>query len=1071
MSLLNDSLVRLIVADADLLNRLKTDPLPVKLRSGEAQRSFFRDLYFDTHDRVLESKRVTCRLRMPPQGERILTVRIRTGVEDDSSNTGGNVFSAVVPVVDEEELFEHPTEPTQVLRAIIDPQRLSPRVELEMDRTVRAGRGRFRMKPQFEFRYDTVTVRAGELEGVFQDLTIRRVAPGGPDLKALTAAFDDVYGIQPGLGGRLDRARSVLDRLEVESLEHAVQAAREVAVIPFDFGRVGMHLDNGVLKVLTGSGGGEEAARAVLKTWFLSSQAQLRLLGTSPGTGNRPAMEVWIARRIPTGRDGQPELEWLFLDDMISLVGSPSVRDSRTLAALHVAARSELVRERPVWAQRGKIPEGISMDLSDEMPTQGRTSGALRDPQLAASALDVSRPDPEQFINRDLSQLAFNLRVLELAEDRRVPTLERLKYLSIFNATMDEVFMVRVGVLKRATAGGGSRRSIDGLTAGERLEAVAIRSRRLIERAYGCLSDQLLPELAEHGIKILRYSDMTDEQIKFLRGHFEEQVFPVLTPLAASPSHPFPHIPNFTIAIASMVRDPGTGTEHFAAVPVPPSIPRFIRLPETHHFVPIEAVMCANIEMMFHGLEVISSHWLRVTRSGEVRVDEWSSQDLMQAIEEEIEKRPFGPVVRLEVDAAMPKAMVELLVQEFCYEEPCDVSMFGESDVYQYDWLPDLGGLGEIAKVDKPELHFGKFAPAEPDDPDRLLVDLISEGDIIKNFPFDSFEMSAERFFVEAAEDPDVLAIKVTLYRTNQNSQIVRALERAVATGKQVVALVELKARFEEERNIEWAKSLERAGIHVVYGLLGLKTHGKIGLVVRREGDAMRRYVYVGTGNLNSETAKHYTDFGFFTADPEIGADINDLFNAVSGYAPREKYRRLLVAPHTMLPRFLELIERESEHSKAGRGGRIRAKMNGLGDPELIAALYRASQAGVHIDLIVRGICSLRPGVRGLSDRIRVICVLGRFLEHPRIFHFGNDDDDEYYIGSADWRTRNLRRRVEVVVPITDKRCQSVLDKVLDMQLYDPLAWELTADGSYVRRNMQGVGSQEQLIARALGDT
>lgn len=1051
--------------DGDIMSSLMNDPLPLGLRSGEPRRSFFRDLYFDTPDRVLEHKCVTCRLRIPPEGGRTLTVRIRSGVTGDSSAVGVNVFDAVVPVVDEEELFEQPTEPTRVLRAIIDPQRLSPRVELETDRTMRTGRGRFRLNPQFEFLCDTVTARAGELAGSFHELTIRRLRPGGPDLKILSGAFRDKYGVQSGLGDRLDRARAVLDALEVQVLEHAVQSAREVAVIPFDFGRVGMNLDNGVLKILTGPGGGEEAARAVLKTWFASSQAQLRLLGTSPGTANRPAMEVWLARRIPTGRPGRRPLEWLFLDDTISLVGSPSVRDGRTLAALHVAARSELVREQPIWAQRGKIPVTVSMDLSDELPTPGRRSVALTNPQLPESALDASRPDPEQFINRDLSQLAFNTRVLELAEDRRVPLLERLRYLSIFNATMDEVFMVRVGVLKRAAAGGGSRRSIDGLTAGERLEAVAIRSRRLMERAYSCLRELLLPELAEHDIRILRYTDLTDDQIEFLRNHFAEQIFPVLTPLAASPSHPFPHIPNFTIAVAVMVRDPGTGTEHFAAVPVPQSIARFVQLPQSRHFVPVERVMCANIAMLFHGLDIVCAHSMRVTRSGEVRVDEWSSQDLLQAIEEEVEKRPFGPVVRLEVESAMPKQVRELLVQEFRFEEPGEVSMLGEADVYEVDWLPDLGGLGELAKVDEPALHFDVFEPVKPADGDSRIFDLIRTSDIIKNFPYDSFELSAERFFVEAAEDPAVLAIKVTLYRTNPDSQIVRALERAVSTGKQVVALVELKARFEEERNIEWAKSLESAGIHVVYGLLGLKTHGKIALVVRREGDDIRRYVYVGTGNLNSQTAKSYTDIGFLTADDEIAADINDLFNAVSGYSPRDEYRRLLVAPHTMLPRFLELIQREIDHVKAGREGRIRAKMNGLGDPELIGALYRASQAGVNIDLVVRGICSLRPGVMGLSERIRVVCVLGRFLEHARIFHFGNDGNDEYYIGSADWRTRNLRRRVEVVVPIADEQCQQLLDRILELQLYDPLAWELTADGSYVRRNMQGVTSQDQLVA------
>jgi len=381
------------------------------------------------------------------------------------------------------------------------------------------------------------------------------------------------------------------------------------------------------------------------------------------------------------------------------------------------------------------------------------------------------------------------------------------------------------------------------------------------------------------------------------------------------------------------------------------------------------------------------------------------------------------------------------------------------------DGVHDLCGLSEIAKLDMPELHYVPFTAAEPVDTAVSMMDAITGQDLLVHFPYDSFEATVERFFEEAADDPNVLAIKVALYRTNEDSRIVNALARAAAHGKQVTVLVELKARFEEERNIEWAKEIVAAGIHVVYGLFGLKTHSKAALVVRKEGDVAQRYVYLGTGNLNAETAKGYTDFGLFSKHADLGADVNDLFNVVSGNSVHPEYRHLLVAPVTMFDRFLELINREKEHAEAGVGGRIRIKINGLGDPEILAALYSASQAGVEIDLIVRGICSLRPQVKDLSENIRVMCVLGRFLEHSRIFHFGNAGDDEYYIGSADWRTRNLRRRVEVVVPVLDPRCQRQLDGILELLLNDPLAWDLCADDSYVRRNAPGVGSQDALVA------
>jgi polyphosphate kinase len=990
------------------------------------------------------------------KGARSLEVKIKGTKKDGAGIVSSNVFEAVLPGADAD-MFDETLEPARVLRAIIDPGRLSPSIDLETDCLSRVGRHKLLLYPQYEFCYDTVVARASEMSETFYDLGIRQLRPGGPPIERIADVIREEHGFSLILGDRLARARALLDGLELDRIGRGVRPAHEVAIVPYEDDRMGLMFRDGALTVLSGRGVGEEAARQVLKNWFGSSQAQMRLLGRAPASLSHAELEVYLVRRIPTNLKTERPLEWLLPADVIQLVGSPAIRDTRTLAALHVAARSDLMRERPVWALRAPDRPSVAMDASDTYSIadlQGGSQSILR----PIEALD-------RFINRDFSQLAFNTRVLELAEDNRLPLLARVRFLSIFNATMDEVFMVRVGWLKRAVSAGKAKRSIDGLTASERLDAVAIRSRRLMERAYSCLRDRLTPDLEAEGIRIVHWNDLDEAQQLYVTSCFEERLFPALTPMAASPSHPFPHIPNFTTAIATMVRNPDTGVEHFAAVPIPDTLQRFLQCEGEASFISTVDVITQHVDSLFPGLDVILAHWFRVTRSSDVKVDEWSSQDLLQAIVEEVEKRPYGPVVRLEIDSTMPQAMRELLVQEFRFENPDQVSTLRESDLYLVDRTFDLNGLSEIAKLNRPELHYDPFTASEPVDSAVSMMDAIAQQDILVHFPYDSFESTVERFFSEATDDPDVLAIKVALYRTNDDSQIVNTLARAASLGKQVSVLIELKARFEEERNAEWAKELEHAGIHVMYGLFGLKTHSKAALIARREGDEVQRYVYIGTGNLNAETAKGYTDFGLFTKHPDLCADVNDLFNVVSGNSVHPDYRQLLVAPVTMFPRFMEMIKREIEHANAGRGGRIRVKVNGIGDPELLAALYEASQAGVKIDLIVRGICSLCPQVKGLSENIRVVCILGRFLEHARIFHFGNAGEDEYYIGSADWRTRNLRRRVEVVTPVFDPRCQRRLDEILEMQINDPHAWELCADESYVRRDEPGIGCQDALVA------
>ncbi len=1050
-----EAVVRLAVPTKDTLMELSASPLPFGLRGSNLTHRFFRDVYYDTLDRDLDHKSVSCRLRIPMKGARSLEVKIKGTKKDGTGRLSHNVFEAFLPDPDAD-MFDETLEPARVLRAIIDPGRLSPSIDLETDSLERVGRHRVLLYPQYEFCYDTVHARAKELSETFYDLTIKQVRPGGPPIERIADAIREEHGFSLTLGDRLARARALLDGIELERLERGVRPAHEVAIVPYDEDRMGLRFQDGSLTVLAGLGGGEEAARQVLKDWFGSSQAQMRLLGRAPASESHSELEVYLVRRIPTNLKTERPLEWLLPADVVQLVGSPAIRDTRTLAALHVTARSDLMRERPVWALRAPVRPSMAMDASDTYSIADLQGGAQ--PILQPiKALD-------RFINRDFSQLAFNTRVLELAEDERLPLLARVRFLSIFNATMDEVFMVRVGWLKRAVASGKAKKSIDGLTAAERLDAVAIRSRRLMERAHSCLRDRLTPDMEAEGIKILRWDELDEAQRSYVTTCFEEMLFPALTPMAASPSHPFPHIPNFTTAIATMVRNPETGVEHFAAVPIPDTLQRYLQCEGETSFISTVDVITRHVDSLFPGLDVILAHWFRVTRSSDVKVDEWSSQDLLQAIVEEVEKRPYGPVVRLEIDSTMPQAMRELLVQEFRFENPDQVSTLRESDLYLVEGTLDFNGLSEIAKLDRPELHYEPFTALEPLDPAVSMMEAIAREDILVHFPYDSFESTVERFFAEATDDPDVLAIKVALYRTNDDSQIVNTLARAASLGKQVSVLIELKARFEEERNAEWAKELEHAGIHVMYGLFGLKTHAKAALIARREGDEVQRYVYIGTGNLNAVTAKGYTDLGLFTKHPDLCADVSDLFNVVSGNSVHPDYRKILVAPVTMFPRFMDLIKREIEHAREGRGGRIRVKVNGLGDPELLAALYEASQAGVKIDLIVRGICSLCPQVPGLSKNIRVVCILGRFLEHSRIYHFGNAGEDEYYIGSADWRTRNLRRRVEVVTPVLDPRCQRRIDEILEIQINDPHAWELCADESYERRNEPGKGSQDALV-------
>jgi polyphosphate kinase len=660
------------------------------------------------------------------------------------------------------------------------------------------------------------------------------------------------------------------------------------------------------------------------------------------------------------------------------------------------------------------------------------------------------------YFNRELSWLRFNARVLAEARDERVPLLERLKFLAIFSTNLDEFYMVRVAGLRRRVAAGAARQAPDPLSPHEQLSAIRREVERLLEERRDLLRGELLPALGRHGVRLASMRELSVAEAAGVARWFESQVFPILTPLAVDPAHPFPYISNLSLSLAVEVRDPSTGREHFARVKVPRSLPRWVPIGRGHHYVPLEDVIAANLDALFPGMEVLRAHAFRLTRYSDLDLGQMDQpEDLLETIEQQVFQRRFGEVVRLEVERGMPASIRQLLIEELGDSETQAVAPLTERDVHEVDELLELGDLMALAGLDLPDLRDPPHVPVVPPAfrDGRPVFDAIRERDVLVHHPYESFGASVEAFLEAAASDPHVLAIKLTLYRTSGDTAIVRALTEAAEAGKQVAVVVELQARFDEQANISFARAMESIGIHVAYGLPGLKTHAKTMLVVRRDPDGIRRYAHIGTGNYNSKTARLYTDFGLFTCDEAIGADLSDLFNSLTGVARQPRYRTLLVAPHNLRERTLALIAREAAHARAGRGGRLVVKMNALVDPEVIAALYDASAAGVDIDLVVRGICCLVPGLPGVSERIRVVSLIGRFLEHSRLVYAANAGAPEYYIGSADWMPRNLDRRVEVMVPITDPALHAALDRVLAICLRDNRqAWVLASDGSYRRR-------------------
>ena len=688
--------------------------------------------------------------------------------------------------------------------------------------------------------------------------------------------------------------------------------------------------------------------------------------------------------------------------------------------------------------------------------TTDLTTGAdaTLEPVAPPTAVAPDTAGEGRFLNREVSWLDFNARVLELAHDADAPLLERAKFLAIFASNLDEFYMVRVAGLKRRQSTGLGVRSADGLGTREQLARISARARELAAQHAHRFLEDVRPGLADAGLRIVLWRDLTPEQQRPLHEWFRAQLFPVLTPLAVDPAHPFPYISGLSLNLAVLVREPDTGVEHFARVKVPNNVPRFLQVDTDGgtSFLPLEELIGAHLQQLFPGMEVTAHHPFRVTRNADVEVEEDRDEDLLQAMERELARRRFGPVVRLEVVDDMDPHVLDLLVREL---------EITDDDVVSVPGLLDLSSLWQVYEVDRPELKQEPFVPATHP---RLaegekaadVFAALRDGDVLVHHPYDSFATSVQRFIEQAAADPKVLAIKQTLYRTSGDSPIVRALIDAAQAGKQVVVLVEIKARFDEQANITWARALEKAGCHVVYGLVGLKTHCKVALVVRQDKNGLRRYAHIGTGNYNPKTARIYEDVGLFTADAEVCADLTDLFNVLTGYSRQTEYERLLVAPTRLRAGLVERIEREAAHARAGRPARIVAKMNAVVDEVIIDALYRASQAGVQVELVIRGICALRPGVPGLSENIRVRSIVGRFLEHSRVVAFAAGGDPEWWLGSADFMHRNLDRRVETLVRMTDPAARAELAAILDLALADDVvAWDLASDGCWTRRQAE----------------
>ncbi|MGE0159674.1 MAG: polyphosphate kinase 1 [Gemmatimonadales bacterium] len=1009
-----------------------------------------RETYFDTSDGVLAAARMRLAVRLDASGRQVAELVLTEGVN----------LSGIV----EETTFEVPLEggglyatlagsselATRV-RAVVEPDALRPQVALDVDRESRELRSGLFGRPTHRLLLDEIVAHTPGASRTYREVTLTEMVPGGGGLDAM-AAWAIRHGLEAdGLSG-FERMKRLLTAAERGQRPDAAPDVR-IALIVLHGWSVALVESDGGLTLPGTRGSGDDLVReyvAELLGPTVAETPELDLVGFATPRLAGHDLEVWL-HEIPQVAERPESFVWLPLLELLERIGGPRLRDPGLVAVLLMLVRSEagmrLLREAPAR----RTPPQL-------LPLGSRPAG-------------VEPGDhPDDFLDLDLSILDFNVRVLEMAEDPSTPLLERLKFLSIFSSNMDEFFVVRVARLKDEI--GRGIESGEDFSPAKLLGLVLIRARALLARQYACFTHQLLPELAGHGVHLRRWNQLQPAQRAALTRRFQEEIFPILTPLklSASAVRSFPRLVSLGLALAAVLRRPGESRTDLGYVAIPRDLPRFLDVPDSRDMIAIEDVIVANARELFSS-EVEDMYAFRASRAADVEVDEDSSGSLLEAITDEIEDRPYKPVIRVEVEASMPRELRAYLLKEIRAEQGGEAATLTRSDIQEISGLLDLRCVAELSRVDVDGGTYAPYTPVRPLAEARSVFETLAQRDILVHHPFDDFESTVGRFLAEAAEDPEVVAIKLTLYRTGRRSPVMEALLSALESGKDVSVFVELKARFDEESNIEWTHRLKEAGAHVVTGVLGYKTHAKTALVVRREEQGVRRYVHIGTGNYNASTARFYTDLGLMSANPDLGADLNDFFNELTGseLPPERRFRRLLVAPNSLVQELERMIEREADHARAGRPARIQAKMNGLADRKVVLALYRAARAGVRIDLVVRSICTLRPGVPGLSERIHVRSILGRLLEHSRIFYFENGGEHEYYIGSADWRARNLRKRVEVVAPVDDPAARRVLRSILDAQLDDPRAWVLRPDGAFECLRGEGPGCQEHFMTVAPG--
>lgn len=1035
---------RFDVVSAEQLEKLASQPLPSAVESSST-RILYRDLYIDTDDDQLQRRGLTCRLRVGSDDRRTLTVFVGT-LNDPAPPRR---YEANVDSADPRVALLSNTEPARRLAAVVDFRLLQTKLELQVERVERKADTDWLGRPRLYLLYDRVHVRSGTLSRAFHQLTVRSDRRSADVFESFCAELQDKAGLRPITAGTRERAQLLLKWMEREERGRAKLADAGVALVVTRASQVALFKRGAVLFTPFERGSGVGVARTLLDRCTREPASDTRLLGKLSSIGPMPTVEVWTAELSPNGDLTKDQGEVVWLRPMEALDRAPEVHPD-TLAALSVAVRSGLLAE----SREGNTDPRRSIELS------GWGLGTI-----GVSAEGEAAVGDPHFLNSELSILEFTARVLALAEDFRTPLTERLRYLAIVAENIDEFFMIRVAGLKRSAAEQAEERTPDGLTPRQQLDLITLHVRSLVARQYRCYTS-CAAEAAAYGGRLVNWNELDVGRRDQLRALMRDELLPALTPLAMtlSPGHPFPRLRHLSLSLAVVLLDRPGAAPHFAQVELPDDAPRFTQVPGMHAAIAIEELVRANLDLLYPSSVVEQAYAFRATRGADLEIDEDRAPSLIHAVEEASRRRFEQPVVRVEVERAMPALLRDVVLRELRREH--GGSVLDTDDMYEVDGPLDLGSLAELPMASDASLTWPPFKGADPLPAGRSIWSAIEERDRLFHHPFDAFDQTVVRFFKDAAADPDVTAIKMTVYRAGEKSPIVAALVDAAAGGKDVVAFVELKARFDEERNVAWAKRLEDAGGRVVHGLVGIKNHAKVALVVRREGTRLRRFVHVGTGNFNADTAMRYTDLSLLSSDEELTADVQDLFNELTGSsrAPLLLTRGCLISPKQLLPELLARIEREAAHARAGRGGHIRMKLNGLSEPDIVSALFRASQDGVRVELAVRGVCTLRPGVTGVSENISIVSVLGRFLEHARVFYFANAGGPEYFIGSADLRPRNLRRRVELLAPVRDRSCQAQLDTILDTYLSDPHAWELTSAGEYVRRHGTGPSAQEVLL-------